>query len=221
MNVARLTIVPAVLALVALGSGSASAASACRRPAGTTVLLSSPQAAIYRRGSQRDATYYACARPNATPRRIASSYQDPYTEEESGQFELAGTFVAWVTTSSDHYGDSGAAVHTIDLRGHHARRVAPVGYGNSNSQMGPLRPITVLRLNLDSTGRTVWLQRTTDIYETTPVDRIVTFDSSDAALELDRASPGHVSHLRLKSGLATWQHDGQQRSARIVSASPR
>lgn len=211
-----------ILLALLFGADQAAGASACRVPRGATPVANTRQAVLFAQAVDEETTAYrGCARPSGDVMTLAvQGAPDPYLEEHLTRFRLVGSFVSWVSTSSTRDGSSSADVNVADLSGAHPTRRSTVGYGDENSQSGPLRPIGVPTVRLDAAGRSVWLQRTTAIDTGRTVDSIVTSTSTGAPRLLAEASPGHLPALALRAGRARWRQDGRVHTRAVARPRP-
>ncbi|MCW3013030.1 MAG: hypothetical protein JWO02_122 [Solirubrobacterales bacterium] len=217
------------VATVLLLAAPASASLPCHRPAGATTVISSRYAAVYTNHvpgpgslpSKYDSfrRYWGCVRPFGRLHKLYDTIPKDIQSSDAGQFRLAGHFVATVITVTNHYGTTNRRVIVTDLTEETDERAGSFGTGNLSAASGPISPLDVLRLKLDSGGAVAWLQRDADPFGKNTADRLLTLTDDDTVRQLDQAQTGQITTMHLRNHRLTWKHAGTPRSARLTVAS--
>jgi hypothetical protein len=148
---ARIALVTAVLAIVA-AAPAAAASDSCRPSAREHVVVRSHAAVVTSDG----ATWRGCLSSTGKHRRLFKATGDPYGRVDASDFVLAGHFVAFAKTGTDHYNAQSIGAQSIDLRSGRERASGVVGFS-----FGDLGGDTLVleRLVLSPRGWIAWRSR--------------------------------------------------------------
>ena len=201
-----------LVAAMAPAGPAAAAHKPCRYPDREHVVVRSRAAIVTSDGKR----WYGCLRSADRRRLLVRTSDDPDLRVDASNFVLAGRFVAFATTNSDHYQTYWIRVDSVNLK---------TGRTGVTGDAGTARPqfsgdtLELERLAVSSHGWVAWRTRHEGLFGAEPQEQRVELVDGRGQRLLDSGPIGSLLGPRFtKPGAVVWTKDGTRHSARARSA---